>query len=135
MDITDVINEQVTVTSSGNMLSVLGNNYLLPTPIQYKTTNSGNSLYVTATNNGLVTEAVEVDLSLAAGNVLTPTVTYNRYFWLADNTVLNAISATVVAGSVVATVDPASAQSAGYQGDTFTLSGRLLTSKTVLVKQ
>lgn len=134
MDFSDNLSESVVVTITGNSLNVLGKNFILPKPVVQKQVSYDptKSIYITVTNNGAITEAVEVSIDTDATFTLVPTVTYNRYYTVADKTTLNATSVTVLSGNLIATIDPANAQSSGYVGTQFSLNGSLLTAKTVI---
>ncbi len=134
MDFTDNLNESIVVTITGNSLNVLGKNFILPKPVVQKQVSYDptKSIYITVTNNGAIIEAVEVSIDTDATFTLVPTVTYNRYYTVADKATLTATSVTVLSGNVVATIDPANAQSAGFVGTSFILNGALLTAKTII---
>lgn len=134
MDFTDNLNELVAITITGNSLNVLGKTFVLPKPVIQKQVSYDPTrmVYITVTNNGAITEAVEVSIDTDSTFTLIPTVTYNRYYTVVDGTTLNASSVTVTSGNVVAVIDPANAQSAGYVGTDFKLNGSLLTAKTTI---
>jgi molybdopterin-binding protein len=134
MDLTDTLSNNVAITITNTALLVLGKTYTLPKVVLYKqtTNNTSRSVYVTAEVNNIVTEAVEVLITVDVNYGLVATVTYDRYTNIVDGTTLNANSVTLAAGNITATIDAASAQALGYTGNTFTLNGNLLTAQTIL---
>lgn len=134
MDLVDNLSENTNVTISGNQLTVLGKSYILPKPVIQKQTSydKTKSTYITATVSGAVTEAVEVDLSLDTNFTMQVTVSYNRYFTVPDNTTFTATRANVTSGNITVVLDSVATQAMGYQGNTFTLNGSMLTSQTII---
>lgn len=133
---TDNINNMIEVNVNNNVITVLGQEYVLPSPVLYKlTTTLPNSLiYVTSTNGGLLQEAVQITVNLNGNEQAIPLVTYNRYYYMTKQAQFAATQVTVNAnGSMSAILDPTAINPQEYNGQEFTLTGNVLTAQTTLI--
>jgi hypothetical protein len=132
---TNIINNLVSITVTGNIISVMGENYTLPNPVLFmlpQNTN-GSITYVTNQYQAMVTESVTVSTSLNSLNEIEIVVMYNYYYQVINGTTFNAQSVTLQNGQIVATLNPTSMQALGlYSGQYFTLSGNILTGQTMI---
>ncbi len=134
---TDQLNNFIDVTVNGNVVTVLGQEYVLDNPVLFKQpTNLPNTLvYVTSVNAGMMMEAVQLVANVGSDDVVSVLVTYNRYYYLQTNQTpmqFPATQVTVNNGNMSAILNVAEMNSTQYQGQNLTLTGNVLCAQTVL---
>jgi hypothetical protein len=131
---TDNISSMIAVNVNGNIITVLGNEYVLPSPVQYKlqTTLPNTLIYVINSVGGMISQAVQITVSMNSSEVTTALVTLINYYYLTGSNTFAATSVTVNNGSMTAQLDTAGIDTSTYSGQFFTLNGNVLEGQTVL---
>ncbi len=125
---TDTLNNMLSVTVAGNLITILGQEYVLPSPVLYKQpTNLPNTLiYVISSLNGLIQQAVQITVSVNTSDEIVPQINLNNYYYLQGTNSFAAESVTVINGQMTAVLDPNSISSTQYVGSSFSLNGSVL---------
>lgn len=131
---TDNINNMIPVTVNGNIITVLGNEYVLPSPVQYKLSTSlpNTIIYVLSTIGGMISQAVQITVNMNSSEVASALVNLINYYYLTGSNTFAAMSVTVNNGSMTAELDTAAIDTSTYSGQYFTLSGNVLQGQTPL---
>ena len=131
---TDSLTNLINVSVNGNSLSILSDNYILPSPVLYKlNTNLPNTLiYVLSMLIGLLQTSVQVTVSINQLDEIVPVVMLNNYYYLQGPLSFPALSVTLNNGQLSAQLNPSGINTQLYQGNSFNLTGNVLTASTAL---
>lgn len=131
---TDNINNMIPVTVNGNVVTVLGQEYVLPSPVLYKlNVNLPNSIvYALANNNGLITQALQITVTMSSTEETSAMVSLINYYYLSGQNTFAATQVTISNGNMTAILDSSFIDQTIYQGQTFTLNGNVLQGQTLL---
>lgn len=130
----DNINNIIPVSVNGNVITVLGQEYILPTPVIYKlNVNLPNSIvYALATNNGLLTQAVQITVTLSSTEEASAMVSLINYYYLNGQQTFAATQVTVNNNNMTAILDASFIDQSVYSGQNFILNGNVLQGQTLL---